>query len=185
MKSLTPQQRAIIKYAYEQGESVRAIAKNLGCGKTTVSDTILRLKNTGTTSPQKSLGRQKIFDDQARASLKRLVKKGKNRRLTLHEIRELWHKKTGTAASISTFRRVLHESGLHSRTTRRKPLLTEANMAKRLAWALQHRHWTVNQWRRVLFSDETTLYQFRHNRLSRTWRESQPKSLLFPASPPL
>ena len=32
--------------------------------------------------------------------------------------------------------------------------------AKRLTFALKHRHWMTTQWGKVLFSDESTLQQF-------------------------
>jgi transposase len=45
-------------------------------------------------------------------------------------------------------------------------------MANRLQWALDHQHWTVCQWRQVMWSDESTFYQFQQNRLCRVWRET-------------
>ncbi len=36
-----------------------------------------------------------------------------------------------------------------------KPLLTEAMKEKRLAFANQYGHWTVDQWKKVMFSDES------------------------------
>ena len=81
-KELTSTQRAIIRYAREQGETLQTIADKIGCGKTTVGDTLRRLEATGTTSPQKRAGRAKLFDEHKKASLKRLATTGKNRRLT-------------------------------------------------------------------------------------------------------
>ena len=43
-----------------------------------------------------------------------------------------------------------------------------AMKAKRVAFALKHRHWATAQWGRVIFSDESTLQQFVvHKRLVR------------------
>ncbi|RYH25129.1 hypothetical protein EON65_16000, partial [archaeon] len=41
--------------------------------------------------------------------------------------------------------------------TIRKPLLTRAHKRKRLDFALAHRDWTVQQWKQVIFSDETVV----------------------------
>jgi transposase len=170
-KALTSQQRAVIVYLHQQGESLNAIATKIGCGKTTVSDTLRRLRNTGTTSPRKGPGRPKIFHAQAEASLKKLVTNEKNRRLTAGQIRELWEKKSRSTVSINTIRRALRNTGLRSCIARRKPLLTEKNRVNRLEWARQHRHWTVHEWRRILWSDESTFHQFQTNRICRVWRK--------------
>ena len=40
----------------------------------------------------------------------------------------------------------------------KKPFLTIEQKNKRLNWCLAHSNWTVNDWRRAIFSDETTFY---------------------------
>ncbi|RYG96392.1 hypothetical protein EON65_54480 [archaeon] len=50
---------------------------------------------------------------------------------------------------------MLHDEGLKAMHTIRKPLLTRAHKRKRLDFALAHRDWTVQQWKQVIFSDET------------------------------
>ena len=37
----------------------------------------------------------------------------------------------------------------------KKPLLTAKHMKRRLAWAKKYQNWTTDDWRRVVFSDET------------------------------
>jgi transposase len=172
-KELTSEQRAIIIYARQQGESLQAIANYLGCGKTTVGDALRRLEATGTTSPRKRSGRPKTFGAQELASLKKLVTTNKNRRLSASQIRDLWEKKTETQACTNTIRHALTEAGLHSCIARQKPLLTETHMANRLQWAIEHRDWPVHQWRRVLWSDESMFHQFQQNSLCRVWREPE------------
>jgi transposase len=170
-KHLTSAQRANIVYARERGETLEEIATHLGCGRTTVGDTLRRLEATGTTSPRKHPGKRKIFNPQAQESLKRLVKKDTNRRLTAGQIQVLWEKKTGKTTSVKTIRRALRDVGLRSCVARRKPLLTTNHMENRLEWARQHQHWTTHEWRRVLWSDESPFLQFQNNRLCRVWRE--------------
>ena len=55
----------------------------------------------------------------------------------------------------------------------RSHLFQQKNEAARLAWCKAHENWTTEQWRKVLWSDESTFTQFRQNRTSRVWR--QPK----------
>ena len=170
---LTIIQRANIMFAREQGDSYQTIANKVGCGKSTVHNTLHRLENTGTTSPGKRSGRPKIFNKKSQAMLKRLVMKDKKRCSSLSQIKTSWEKKSKTSVSINTIHQTLHDAGLHNCVARKKPLLNEVHMANRLAWALKHRHWTVSQWRCVLWTDESTFSQFQNNRQCRVWRESQ------------
>jgi transposase len=172
-KELTSAQRAIIVYARQQGEALQAIADKIGCGRTTVGDVLRRLEATGTTSPAKRLGRPKIFDPEKQASLKKLVTTGKNRRLSLGQIQALWAKKKKESISIDTIQRALKDAGLRSCVARRKPLVTDTHKQNRLTWARDHEHWTVHQWRRVMWSDESTFAQFQQDNRCRVWREPE------------
>jgi transposase len=169
-KELTSAQHAIIQYARDQGETLQAIADKIGCGRSTVGDVFHRLEATGSTSLQKRCGRPKIFNARKKTLLKKLITTDKNRRLSAGQIQALWKKKTKETVSLSTIRRMLKDSGFRSCVARHKPLLTDTHMANRLAWALDHQNWTVRQWRRVLWSDESMFYQFRQNHRCRVWR---------------
>ncbi|GFW60547.1 transposable element Tcb2 transposase [Trichonephila clavipes] len=46
--------------------------------------------------------------------------------------------------------------GFWSRRPTRVPLLTARHKALRLAWVRQHRHWTVDDWKHVAWSDESS-----------------------------
>ena len=56
-------------------------------------------------------------------------------------------------------RRLSREFNLKSYKPARKPRLTPVMKAKRLAFA-KHCDWTIQQWSKVLFSDESTFQQF-------------------------
>ena len=57
-------------------------------------------------------------------------------------------------------RRLSREFNLKSYKSTRKPRLTPVMKAKRLAFAKKHRDWTIQQWSKVLFSDESIFQQF-------------------------
>lgn len=63
--------------------------------------------------------------------------------------------------SVTTVRNILKKAGLNGRVARKKPLLSPANIKKRFEWARKHRKWTLEDWQRVIFSDESpfTLFQ--------------------------
>jgi len=49
--------------------------------------------------------------------------------------------------------------------------MTEKHCQARLEWARAHEKWTTRQWRRVLFSDESTFTQFQQGCQGKVWRE--------------
>src|SRR6266404_8405316 len=65
--------------------------------------------------------------------------------------------------------RALHEYGLISRVRRSKPWISPANVAKRKAWAAAHSDWTVEDWKQVLFSDESKFMLFKSDGRQYCW----------------
>ena len=57
--------------------------------------------------------------------------------------------------SAETLRRRLRDCGLYGRRLAKKPLLTKWMKANRLSWAKKYRNWTLEDWRNVLWSDES------------------------------
>lgn len=67
--------------------------------------------------------------------------------------------------SRRTVCRVLKEEGFNARKVEFEPFLTDPHMKARVDWALKYSHWTVEQWKKVGFSDEST---FKSNTYSPT-----------------
>ncbi len=53
-----------------------------------------------------------------------------------------------------------------------KPLLNQRQCQKRLTWAVEKKNWTVAQWSKVLFSDESKFCISFGNQGPRVWRKS-------------
>ena len=62
--------------------------------------------------------------------------------------------------STKTFRRELNKAGYHGRATIRKPLFSTINIQKRLKWCRDHTDWSADQWKQVIFSDESSFLSF-------------------------
>ncbi|KAH9380496.1 hypothetical protein HPB48_014078 [Haemaphysalis longicornis] len=75
----------------------------------------------------------------------------------------------GVSASLSTVKRRLAEVGLSSRVAVQKPLLSDDNKAARLSFASEHSTWSVDDWKQVVFSDEST-FTTRWDQERRVWR---------------
>src|SRR3979490_933822 len=56
-----------------------------------------------------------------------------------------------------TVRNVLKQHSFKAVTKKKKPLLTAVHRKKRLAFALRHKEWTVEDWKRGIWSDETKI----------------------------
>jgi hypothetical protein len=60
--------------------------------------------------------------------------------------------------------------GFHGRAAAHKPLITICNAKRRLEWCKTHHHWTLEQWKRVLCSDESRFTIWQSNRPIWVWR---------------
>ncbi|KAI2648680.1 Transposable element Tcb1 transposase [Labeo rohita] len=62
--------------------------------------------------------------------------------------------------------------GYRCRIPQVKPLLNQKQRQKRLTWATEKQHWTVAQWSKVLFSDESKFCMSFGNQGARVWRKT-------------
>ena len=65
-------------------------------------------------------------------------------------------------ASLSTLSRFLHDNGMRKWIAKRRPKLTEERAAKRLAWALERKDWSVERFQTTIWSDECTIEKSTH-----------------------
>ena len=90
----------------------------------------------------------------------------KSRSYTLIEL----SKNSTYGLAPSTIYRILKEARFSSVKPTRKPGLTEAMKAARLKFCLDHQDWTLDDWKKIIWSDETSV-QFGHRRGGeRVWR---------------
>ena len=64
----------------------------------------------------------------------------------------------GLPISERTVRRRRSEAGLGSYIAAEKPGLRHENVVKRLEWAMRYKDWTVEDWKRVIWSDESSIW---------------------------
>lgn len=151
-KNVTVQQKVAILALVEGGRHVmNDIADQVGVSKRTVQ----RIKQAGVIT-NNCLGR---------CGLKRATTSNTDRMIrrqalasptsTSHELAETL-REVGINVSRRTLIRRLAEKGVVSKRPVSKPSLTLKMRMKRLRWAKQHRHWTIADWSKVCFSDEST-----------------------------
>ncbi|MCJ8740161.1 hypothetical protein PDJAM_G00055700 [Pangasius djambal] len=152
-QELSEFQRGTVIGCHLCNKSSREISSLLNIPQTTVSFIITKWKSLGTTATQPRSGRPRKLTERGQRLLKRIVQRG--RRLSSQAIATELQTSCDLQISPSTVRRELHGMGFHDRAAASKPHITKCNAKRRMQWCKAHRHWTLEQWRRILWSDES------------------------------
>ncbi len=147
---LTVVQKTIIDTLHKEGKPQTFIAKEAGCSQSAVSKHVNR-KLSG----RKKCGRKRCTTNRENRSLMRIVKQ--NRFKNLGELHKEWTE-AGVKASRATTHRRVKEFGYSCHQ-------------RRLTWAKEKKNWTVAQWSKVLFSDESKFCISFGNQGPRVWRK--------------
>ncbi|GBB96224.1 hypothetical protein RclHR1_27010001 [Rhizophagus clarus] len=111
-----------------QSHSSYTIAKQLGCGKTTVNDILKRLHETHFLTPKKQTGHPPLLDSPAQQKLKSFIKENnENHRLCSKKIATTWTAQTKQSIFCNTIHRNLKKVGFTACIPYRKPAMTEAH----------------------------------------------------------
>ncbi len=161
---LTVVQKTIIDTLHKEGKPQTFIAKEAGCSQSAVSKHVNR-KLSG----RKKCGRKRCTTNRENRSLMRIVKQ--NWFKNLGELHKEWTE-AGVKASRATTHRRVKEFGYSCRIPLVKPLLNHRQRQRRLTWAKEKKNWTVAQWSKVLFSDESKFCISFGNQGPRVWRKS-------------
>lgn len=169
-KDITPEQRGAIFACQKLGITQEKTAEVAGCSQATVS----RVLKSNDQIINKRPGRPQIMTAQRRKKLANAVLKNKNsRRQNLAQVCQLFSKQNrGQEVSKRTIQKALRIEGIRSCMPRPKPLISPENKVKRLAFAEEHKSWTMADWRKVIWSDESTFSQFQTSGWGRVWRKS-------------
>lgn len=148
-------ERGQITLLYKEGFSISAISKKIKCSRCAVRVTLKRFEETGKYTNRPKSGRKRhttIREDRVlvHAALR-------NRRKSSKELRSDMYEQHNINISAQTVRRRLTEAGLYGRKARRKPLLSEKHKEKRLVWAKKYAKWTIDDWTKIIWSDETNI----------------------------
>lgn len=174
-KPIGTAKRSAIITLHREGYSVRQICNKVKVARSTVHDTITRYQTTGDLADRARSGRPRITTKADDQRLKLISKR--NRRLTAPEIASDFNRGCAETVSVSTVKRRLQEANLHGRVAVRKPLLRRGNRLKRLQWARTHADWAAEQWRQVLWTDESKFKVFGQKRRTFVRRSKDEKML--------
>jgi hypothetical protein len=71
--------------------------------------------------------------------------------------------------SAKTVARALVKADFKSKKKIKRPKLSAKNIKARYQWALKHEHWTVEDWKSVIFSDETKMCLYESDGVIWAW----------------
>jgi transposase len=158
MPHLSPEKRARIATLLEEGYSTRQIADREGLSHTAVWKIGKRAEKYHTYRDLPRSGRPRRFTEREERKIVRLVKSGKCE--TAVDVQSQLRAEEDVNVSTNTLRRIFQRHDLVARVKRKKPLLTRAHRRRRLTFAQEHKDWTTDDWRRVVWSDESKFQLF-------------------------
>lgn len=168
MPRLNPQQREQAVGRLNAGQRPQVVANAFNCNVRTIQR--LRERHTATNST----------NDRPRSGRPRVTTQRQDRYILRQHLHNRFLCATHTARqtiginqrpiSDDTVRRRLQSSNLRCRRPARGPILTPRHRRERLQWATNHQNWRHQQWRTVIFSDESRYCISTADGRTRVWR---------------
>ena len=151
------------------------IADKVSVSKDAVQRTLQRFKKTGSFSTRLRSGRSRVSTQREDRYIK--ATSLSNRMATAVKIQALLNNTRVKPVSKKAVKRRLASNGLNGRVAVSKPLLQSQNKRKRLLWAGTCKHYTVDDWKKVLFSDESKVQLYGNSRRLYVRRKSNERML--------
>lgn len=123
-------------------------------------------KNKNLKGPSAKNGRPRILSDQDARHMARSLMSGKTK--TPKKAAE----SIGNKATAWTARRALKKVGCFAAKKPKKPKLSVKNRKARMSFALAHQHWTIEDWKRVIWSDECKINRINSDGIRYFWSDT-------------
>ncbi|GFW86552.1 transposable element Tcb2 transposase [Trichonephila clavipes] len=146
--------RGQIVMARRLGTSISETARVVGCLRSTVVSIYAKWMNDGETSNRRhGVGRPHAIKEKSHRRLSRMMKQ--NRSHTVVQLTAQYNAGLSRTVPEHTVQRTLLDMGLRSKRPTPVPLLTKRHRQLRLRWAREHHDWSMDQWEKVAWSDES------------------------------
>ena len=171
MKSISCATTLNILSLLDTGHSVRDISSRIGVSIGTVSS----VRNNHRPDMSKTLGGhpKKLTESDIRLGLC-AISSGKAD--TAVQVHKILRDKTNEDLSVQTVRRGLKQAGMKSTVKTTRPFLSKHHRRERLDFAIAHKDWTVADWKRLIWSDESKINRFGSD--GRKWVWKKPRECL-------
>lgn len=166
MKSIPEAAKSRIISLLQAGHSIREVAKITGISRSTIGS--IR-KITSFPSSEKKIGRPRILEARQERLVARMVSSGQWR--DAEKAKSHLKQDYNIEISAESLRRSLRRSGLQAHICPKKPLLRKKHRQERLAFARRYKNWTMEDWKKVIWSDETKFNVFGSGGRQHYWKK--------------
>ncbi|GFW70851.1 transposable element Tcb1 transposase [Trichonephila clavipes] len=134
------------------GTSISKTARLVGCSRSTFVSTYAKWMNDGETSSRRH---QRLHAIKGKGHWRRSRMFKQNRSQTVAQLTAQYNAGPSRIVLEHTVQWTLLDMGLRSKCPTRVPLLTKRHRQQRMRWAREHRDWSMDQWERIAWSDES------------------------------
>lgn len=173
-KGVSPLVRAQAVALYTKSKtkmSMDEVAAQLNISKCCVYNAVKKYENTGDFVDKHRSGRPPKLGERELRHLKRLVTS--DNRLSCSKITSELNESLNKPVSRRTVFNYLKKLGYEYKVKVKKQLLTTEHRKKRIAWCKKYAHFTNEDWRNVIFSDESTFYVLQRKNQVKIWRTDE------------
>ena len=148
------------------------IAKELSINPSTVYKFLKKFKSTGDIKNKPRSGRPNVWTMRDTTRLSRLIKR--NKRATLKTIWRYFNEGYHKEVCLETLRRKLRKMNIVRRCVKKSEVVCRRNRIKRIEFARTHKNWITEDWKKVIFSDESQFVISDNNKV-KVWRRAGEK----------
>jgi transposase len=167
MKPLTQDLTNVILNQLDHGKSARKIARDVGLSPSTVCKVRKSKRNS---APHPPSGRPALLSPHDKNHLLSLITT--HTAISAADAAKILSSEKGKTVSADTVERALKEKGMKAVVKKKKPLLSKKNIKDRLSFAQTYEDYTVEDWKRVLWTDETKVNRFGSDGVKWSWVKS-------------
>ena len=148
----------------DMGISQHGISRQLKISRRCIRQTIRKYDKFHVVNTKPGGGRPRKLTDRDKRLIK--LQQLRDESLSLRDLVQYTNTELNLSISISTISRILREYSLFSFIAPKKPRITARQRRDRIQWCHAHLNWSVEDWCRIIFSDESNFEVFnRKNRM--------------------
>ena len=169
---MTNETKNLIIGMFKAGRKPFVIAKELNINRSTVYKFRKRYKETGSIENKGRTERPPKWTKRDNNQLSVLVEK--NKKATVRKIWRLFNEERTATVCLETIRLKLRSLGLIRRSIKKSEFICRRNRIKRIKFAKTYMKWTADDWKKVIFSDESQ-FVIEEPKRAKIWRKSGEK----------
>ena len=163
----------------EAGIAPKEVARITGISTSTISRLRKKARDGGYNPEESTKLSIKQVEDRPRTGRPAIITTNKEASIVNFVTKDKLHREMSAAeiagvydVSATTILKILRRNKLKSCKDTKKPALTVRMKAERLKWCIEHEDWTLNDWKNVIWTDETSVVLNQTRGRRRIWRRA-------------